>query len=137
MQLFYSEDAECFHCHATNLFTDNLFHNIALVADAAIAGIGRAHVTGDADDDGLFKTPTLRNIAQTAPYMHDDRFATLEEVLDFYSEGILYSRTLDTLMPSATGGGFELTADEKADLAAFLRSLSDDEFLSSPSLAAP
>lgn len=137
MQLFYSEDAECFHCHATNLFTDNLFHNIGLVADAEIAGTGRAHITGDADDDGLFKTPTLRNVAQSAPYMHDDRFATLEEVVDFYSEGVLGSRTLDTLMPTATGGGFELTPEEKADLVAFLRSLSDEEFLTNPDLSDP
>lgn len=137
MQLFYSEQAECFHCHAGNLFTDNLFHNIGLVADGEIAGTGRAHITGDADDDGLFKTPTLRNVGFTAPYMHDDRFATLEEVIDFYSEGMVASRTLDTLMPTATGGGFGFTADEKADLVAFLRTLSDEEFVSNPSLAAP
>ncbi len=137
MQTFYSEHGECFHCHANNLFTDNLFHNTGLVADADIAGTGRAHVTGDPDDDGLFKTPTLRNVEHTGPYMHDDRFATLEEVIDFYSAGQVASRTIDTLMPSPTGGGFGFTPEEKADLVAFLRSLSDDEFLTNPALSRP
>lgn len=137
MQLFYSEEAECFHCHATNLFTDNLFHNIGLLADGEIAGAGRSHISGDSADDGLFKTPTLRNVELSAPYMHDDRFATLEQVIDHYSEGMLPSRTLDTLMPSPQGGGFAFTAEEKADLVAFLRSLSDEGFVSNPNLAAP
>ncbi|MCC7109328.1 MAG: cytochrome-c peroxidase [Deltaproteobacteria bacterium] len=137
MQLFYSEEAECFHCHATNLFTDNLFHNIGLLADAEIAGVGRAHISGDSSDDGLFKTPTLRNVEYSAPYMHDDRFATLEEVVNHYSDGMLPSRTLDTLMPSPQGGGFAFTPEEKADLVSFMRSLSDEGFVANPDLAAP
>jgi cytochrome c peroxidase len=137
MEVFYSERGDCFHCHADRLFTDNLFHNNGLLADSEIAGTGRAHVTGDADDDGLFKTPTLRNVELTAPYMHDDRFATLEEVVDFYSDGMVYSRTIDTLMPTVTGGGYELTAQEKSDLVAFLKALSDQSFITNPDLAAP
>jgi cytochrome c peroxidase len=138
MELFYSEGAECFHCHATRLLTDNLFHNIGLEPDSAIAGTGRMHVTGRAADAGAFKTPTLRNIAETAPYMHDDRFATLEDVVDFYSDGVVYSETLDTLMPIVSGGGgFGFSASEKQDLVAFLRALSDEEFLSNPELAPP
>lgn len=132
MELFYSERGECFHCHATRLFTDNAFHNIGL--DADVAGTGRGAVTGRTLDDGRFKTPTLRNIERTAPYMHDDRFATLEEVVEFYSDGVIYTDTLDTLI---TVGGFALTVDERADLVAFLRSLTDDAFLTDPDLAAP
>ncbi|MCA9674763.1 MAG: hypothetical protein H6709_17540 [Kofleriaceae bacterium] len=132
MWVFYSERAECFHCHATRLFTDNEFHNIGL--DAEVAGTGRGAVTGEARDDGRFKTPTLRNVERTAPYMHDDRFATLEEVVDFYSEGPVDSPTLDTLIHL---GGFGLTTEERADLVAFLRALTDDAFLENPDLGPP
>ena len=135
MALFYSERGECFHCHATSLFTDNRFHNIGL--DADVAGTGRGAVTGRASDDGLFKTPTLRNVEMTAPYMHDDRFATLEEVIDFYSEGVVYSDTIDSLIPNVTGGGLRLSAQERLDLVAFLRALTDPTFLSDPELARP
>jgi cytochrome c peroxidase len=135
MALFYSERGECFHCHATSLFTDNRFHNIGL--DADVAGTGRGAVTGRARDDGLYKTPTLRNVEMTAPYMHDDRFATLEEVIDFYSEGVIYSDTIDSLIPNVTGGGLHLTAQERLDLVAFLRALTDPAFLSNPELARP
>lgn len=135
MDLFYSERGECFHCHATSLFTDNRFHNIGL--DADVQGTGRAVVTGSRHDDGLYKTPTLRNVAMTGPYMHDDRFTTLEEVVDFYSEGVVYSDTTDTLIPNFAGGGLGLDAGERADLVAFLRALTDETFLTDPELAAP
>lgn len=133
--LFYSERGECFHCHATRLFTDNQFHNNGL--DATVAGAGRAVVTGRSLDDGCYKTPTLRNVAQTAPYMHDDRFATLEDVVAFYSDGMSYSPSVDALMQNAHDGGPHYTEQEQADLVAWLRALSDDEFLSAPALAAP
>jgi len=127
--LFYSERGECFHCHATALFTDNLFHNIGL--DAEVAGTGRASVTGRPLDDGCFKTPTLRNVALTAPYMHDDRFATLDEVVAFYSEGVVTSDSLDTLIHI---GGFQLDEGDRADLVAFLGSLTDEDFVQNPAL---
>jgi cytochrome c peroxidase len=132
MNLFYSEQGECFHCHATRLLTDNRFHNIGL--DAEVAGTGRGAVTGRAREDGQWKTPTLRNVEHTAPYMHDGRFETLEEVVAFYSDGVILTDTLDTLI---TVGGFRLAAHEQADLVAFLRSLSDEEFLTDPALANP
>ena len=135
MELFYSERTECFHCHATRLFTDNRFHNNGL--DAEIAGTGRGAVTGRADDDGLYKTPTLRNVERTAPYMHDDRFATLEEVVAFYSDGIVFSRTVDTLVANVSGGGAGLSPAEQADLVAFLRALTDEAYLAAPALARP
>ena len=132
MSVFNSERGECFHCHATALFTDNLFHNIGL--DAEVRGTGRGAVTGRALDGGAFKTPTLRNVAVSGPYMHDHRFATLEEVLEHYSDGVVYSDTLDALIPI---GGLRLTPEERRDLAAFLRALTDERFLEDPSLARP
>lgn len=136
-QLFYSERGDCMHCHATRLFTDNRFHNNGLDLDAAITERGRSRITKDPADDGKYKTPTLRNVAVTAPYMHDDRFATLEEVIDFYSDGVRYSRTVDSLMQNVHAGGLHLTPQERADLVAFLGALTDDEYLSNPALAAP
>lgn len=132
MELFYSERGECFHCHATSLFTDNEFHDIGL--DAVVTDTGRGAVTGRDLDDGKWKTPTLRNVAHTAPYMHDDRFATLEEVIDHYSEGIVDNVNLDTLIRI---GGFRWTAEEKADLVAFLGALTDEAFLTDPDLGPP
>lgn len=132
LALFYSERAECFHCHGTRLFTDNQFHNIGL--DADVAGTGRGAITGAAGDDGRWKTPTLRNVALTGPYMHDDRFATLEEVVAFYSSGVALSPTLDTIIRI---GGFQLTPEEQADLVAFLRSLTDEAFVTDPRLGPP
>ncbi|MBI1944615.1 MAG: cytochrome-c peroxidase [Deltaproteobacteria bacterium] len=133
--LFYSERGECFHCHATRLFSDNQFHNNGL--DAEVAGAGRAAVTGRSLDDGCYKTPTLRNVAQTAPYMHDDRFATLEEVIAFYSDGLVASPSVDPLMQNVHDGGPHYTAEEQTDLVAYLRALTDDEFLSNEALASP
>ncbi|MCC7070729.1 MAG: c-type cytochrome [Deltaproteobacteria bacterium] len=133
--LFYSERGECFHCHATRLFTDNQFHNNGL--DAEVAGTGRAAVSGRSLDDGSYKTPTLRNIAQTAPYMHDDRFSTLEEVIAFYSHGMVYSPSVDALMQNVHEGGPHYSEQEQADLVAYMGALSDEEFLSAPALAAP
>lgn len=135
MELFYSERGECFHCHATSLFTDNRFHNIGL--DAEVTGTGHGAVTGRGRDDGLFKTPTLRNVEVTGPYMHDDRFDTLEEVVDFYSEGVIYSETIDSLIPNVNGGGLQLTAQERSDLVAFLGTLTDPQFLTDTNLARP
>lgn len=132
LELFFSERTECFHCHATILFTDNLFHNIGL--DERVEGRGRVRVTGRALDAGAWKTPTLRNVARTAPYMHDDRYANLEEVVDHYAESVAYSSSLDSLL-HAPGNG--LTLEERADLVAFLGTLTDDRFLTDPALGPP
>ncbi len=132
--LFYSERADCFHCHSGILFTDNLFHNNGLdsVHDA---DKGLYNVTHDDADIGKFKTPTLRNIEFTAPYMHDGRFKTLDEVLDFYASGVQVSPTLDPLMSHQ--GGIQLDAHEKEALKAFLLTLSDRHFLENPDFAKP
>ncbi len=129
---------DCFHCHgsATNpLWTDNLFHNNGL--DATFTDLGLGAITGNPADNGKFKTPSLRNLAFTAPYMHDGRFATLDEVIDQYSTGLVNSPTIDPLMQLIGQGGSQLTPSEKADLKAFLLSLSDNDFISNPNFQAP
>ena len=124
---------DCFHCHglpANPLWTDNAFHNNGL--DEEFEDLGRGNVTGDPREFGLFRTPTLRNLKFTAPYMHDGRFATLDEVIDHYSEGLVFSETIDPLMKAVDEGGVQLTESDKADLKAFLLSLSDDSFVNNP-----
>jgi cytochrome c peroxidase len=93
--------------------------------------------TGNAADNGKFKVPTLRNIAVTAPYMHDSRFATLEEVVGFYSSQVKQnSPNLDEHMPEFKSG-LNLTVQEKADLVAFLKSLTDKDFTTNPAFSQP
>ncbi|MFT4575742.1 MAG: cytochrome c peroxidase [Polaribacter sp.] len=121
---------DCFHCHGSDknpLWTDNKFHNNGL--DASFSDIGLAKTTGDPSDTGKFKSPSLRNLAFTAPYMHDGRFSTLEEVINQYSEGLKASPTIDPLMKKVSFGGVKLSTQEKSDLKAFLLSLSDSEFI--------
>ncbi len=124
---------DCFHCHGSDknpLWTDNQFHNNGL--DETFADPGLGAVTGDPADNGKFRSPSLRNLAFTAPYMHDGRFATLEEVIDHYSEGLKNSSTIDPLMKKVAQGGVGLTVKDKADLKAFLLALSDHEFIANP-----
>lgn len=137
-QLFFTEAGDCFHCHSMPLMTDNAFHNIGLDSLFAGGNAGRFAVTGQAMDMGAFKTPTLRNIALTAPYMHDGRFQTLEEVVDFYSGGAHHSPSLDPIMTKpGTGITLGLTAQQKADLVAFLHTLTDHVFVNDTALAGP
>lgn len=132
------EKGDCFHCHGDQynpLWTDNLFHNNGL--DASPTDPGLYSVTGDASDYAKFKTPSLRNLAFTAPYMHDGRFATLDEVINHYSIGLQNSSTIDPLMKSVDDGGVQLTPEEKQLLKTFLLSLSDSTFISNPNFQAP
>jgi cytochrome c peroxidase len=129
---------DCFHCHGlpTNpLWTNNDFHNNGL--DATFSDNGLGAITGNPADNGKFKTPSLRNLAFTAPYMHDGRFATLEEVIDHYSEGLVNSPTIDPLMKSIWQGGVQLSPSEKVDLKAFLLTLSDYSFIQDTTLMTP
>jgi cytochrome c peroxidase len=124
---------DCFHCHGSAnqpLWTDNDFHNNGL--DATFTDNGLGDVTGDPNDNGKFKTPSLRNLAFTAPYMHDGRFNTLDEVINHYSEGLVDSPTIDPLMKKVDEGGVHLTPQDKSDLKAFLLSLSDPSFINNP-----
>jgi cytochrome c peroxidase len=120
---------DCFHCHGSDnnpLWTDNKFHNNGL--DATFQDIGLAEVTGNPNDNGKFKSPSIRNLAFTAPYMHDGRFTTLEEVIAHYSEGLKKSATIDPLMKNVNKGGVQLSTRDKTDLKAFLLTLSDNDF---------
>jgi len=138
--LFVTEEgADCFHCHGGGgnpLFTTNLFYNNA--KDSVFDDPrDRFSVTGDPMNKGAYKAPSLRNIELTAPYMHDGRFKTLDEVIDFYSGGLVYSPYVDPLMHYIISGGTRLTPSEKADLKAFLLSLTDHEFVTNPALSGP
>ncbi|MGG6230017.1 cytochrome-c peroxidase [Tenacibaculum sp. SDUM215027] len=124
---------DCFHCHGSDnnpLWTDNQFHNNGL--DETFTDLGLGGVTGDPNDNGKFRSPSLRNLKFTAPYMHDGRFATLEEVINHYSEGLKNSSTIDPLMKKVNQGGVQLSNKDKADLKAFLLSLSDTNFVNNP-----
>lgn len=135
--IFNSERGDCFHCHSLPLTTDNDFHNIGLV-DKFKDHLGRYGITGRTSDVGAFKTPTLRNIELTAPYMHDDRFQTLEEVIEHYNSGVLKSPSLDPIMTKpGKETGLHLTKQEKSDLKAFLLSLTDDSYMSDSRFATP
>jgi cytochrome c peroxidase len=138
--LFVTEEgADCFHCHGGGgnpLFTTHLFYNNgkdSIFDDPR----DRFSVTGDPMMHGAYKAPSLRNIELTAPYMHDGRFKTLDEVIDFYSGGLINSPYVDPLMHYITYGGAGLTNSEKDDLKAFLLTLTDKEFIKNPALSKP
>ncbi len=134
LQLFVTEfdpkrglrGADCFHCHGGTLFMSQPFANNGL--ELAEADVGRMKVTQNAADRGKFKTPSLRNVARTAPYMHDGRFTTLEEVVEHYSSGVRPTATLDANLAKHPEGGIQFTKQEKADLVAFLKTLTDEGF---------
>lgn len=135
--IFNSERGDCFHCHALPLMTDNDFHNIGLM-DKFSGHLGRYEITKRSIDVGAFKTPSLRNIEFTGPYMHDDRFKTLEEVIEHYNSGVLNSPALDPIMTKpGKETGLHLTAEEKEDLIAFLKTLSDQSFLEESAHSSP
>ena len=115
--------ADCFHCHGGALFTDFGLRSNGL--DVASADAGRALVTGKPTDAGKFKTPSLRNVAVTAPYMHDGRFGTLEEVVAHYDHGVKRGPTLDPNLAKHPDAGLALTPAEQRALVAFLRTLTD------------
>ncbi len=159
-ELFFSERMECFHCHggfantdsvapAGSFFDELLFHNTGLYNIDGQGGYpapntGLHAQTGNRADMGRFRAPSLRNVALTAPYMHDGSMATLEEVIDFYAAG---GRNI-TSGPNAGDGranpnksgfvvGFVVTPAERADLIAFLQALTDTGFVTDPRYADP
>lgn len=138
--LFTTEEgADCFHCHGsdgTPLFTTNLFYNNALEAEFNDPH-DRYGFTGNRSDIGAYRAPSLRNIEVSAPYMYDGRFKNLDEVLEFYNMGLVYSPYVHSLMHKINDGGAMLTPPQLADLKAFLFTLTDEEFLSSPAFANP
>jgi cytochrome c peroxidase len=159
-KLFHSERLECFHCHGGFNFSDSTrherlafsevsFHNTGLYnLDGKGAfppqNTGVYEITRQPTDMGRFRAPTLRNIALTAPYMHDGSIATLEEVIEHYRVG---GRTIKTGEYAGVGhnnpfkshfvSGFELTEAQKQDLLAFLQSLTDETFVNNPAFSDP
>lgn len=123
----------CNSCHTEPLFSDFKFRNNGLAVNPAYNDLGRGAVTEEASDRYTFKTPSLRNIALTAPYMHDGRYETLEECLDHYTGRIENLENLDPLLRE----GIPLSAADKQDLIAFLRTLTDYEFINDRRFADP
>ncbi|MCX6243637.1 MAG: cytochrome-c peroxidase [Bacteroidetes bacterium] len=138
--LFMTEQGgDCFHCHGGEgnpLFTTNLFYNNG--KDSVFTDpFDRFSVTGNAVDIGAYKAPTLRNLVFTAPYMHDGRYKTIEEVIDFYSSGLVWSPSISPLMHHIATGGVRLTPSQKADLKAFLLTFTDSTFVTNPAFSRP
>jgi cytochrome c peroxidase len=166
-RLFFAEKAECFHCHAGPNFNDQFvhaasrviekpFHNTGLYNIDGAGGfpfpnVGIIEFTGRPVDMGRFRAPSLRNVEKTAPYMHDGTVPTLEAVLDFYAAGgrVVTGDEADSFLAKFPGdgrrspfkssliGNIDLSAQDKADLIAFLKTLTDDEFLTTERYANP
>lgn len=145
--LFVTESgADCFHCHGGDgnpLFTTNLFYNNA--KDSCVDGPcqdprDRYAVTGNPVDKGAYKAPTLINIELTAPYMHDGRYSTLTQVINFYSHGLVWSPYAHPLMHKLRApyyNGAQLIPSQKTDLLAFLKTLTDETFITNPAFSKP
>lgn len=160
MELFFGEKAECFHCHGSFNFNDQTIHAKSRLVDTPFHNTGLYNIGGTGafpepnrgvfeiaqrrEDMGAFRAPSLRNVEVTAPYMHDGSIATLEEVLDFYAAGGRHVKD----GPHAGDGRanphkndlinqIDLNAQERADLVAFLKTLTDSGFLCNPSFANP
>jgi len=160
MTLFFGERAECHHCHGSFNFNDQVvyigqkdievpFHNTGLyniggTGDFPFPNRGLYEFTGKPEDMGAFRAPSLRNVALTAPYMHDGSIATLAEVIEHYSQGgrVLSHGPLrgdGRFTPYKSGliTRIDLTTEEKHDLLAFLRSLTDETLITDPRFANP
>ncbi len=138
--LFMTEEgADCFHCHGGDgnpLFTTNLYYNNGkdtLFTDPA----DRFSVTGQSADVGAYKAPTLRNLVYRGPFMHDGRYKTLDDVLNFYNTGLVNSPSISPLMHHLSDGGIRLIPSELADLKAFLLTLTDTSFTTNPAFSRP
>lgn len=133
--LFNTEAGDCFHCHPPNaLLTDNDFHNTGL--DSPFVDLGLGEVTKNPNDFGKFKSPSLRNVTLTAPYMHDGRFQTLEEVVNHYNSGGFSTPTIDPLLRKR-GVGLGLTPQQVSDIVAFLHTFTDTSFVNDTTLSNP
>lgn len=128
-ELFMSNRTRCFDCHFTPDFTADEFRNIGLFNGSSLNDSGRYLITRKQEDIGKFKVPGLRNVAVTAPYMHNGQFKTLREVIDYYNEPskvINNAFNRDTILPQQ----LHLTEIEKQELESFLRALTDARFTS-------
>jgi len=135
MDLFFRR-AHCNDCHRAPLFADHGMRNNGL--DLVYADGGLGELTGNPSDHGKFKVPTLRNIALTAPYMHDGRFTALDEVVQFYADEVhTESPQIDNHMLPWLIGQVNLSAEDRADLVAFLEALTDNSFVTNPAFSDP
>jgi len=126
--------AKCSSCHKEPLFTDFVVRSNGLKIDPLINDSGRSHITGLPEDVFKFKTPSLRNIALTGPYMHDGSLKTLQQCLDHYTSGITNLTNLDPLLQN---NGLQMTAEQKTDIIAFLYTLTDYQFINDKRFADP
>jgi cytochrome c peroxidase len=132
----YNDDkkGDCAHCHSFgSTFTDFAFRNTGL--DSIAVDSGRYKITLQSGDLGKFKTPTLRNIEMTAPYMHDGRFTTLRQCIEHYNKNFHYSANLAPELKTQTKG--RMSEAEVDDLVAFLQTLTDHEFITKTEFGAP
>lgn len=121
---------KCSSCHATDLFTDQTYRNNGLTVNPRLNDVGRYNVIKTEDNLYKFRVPSLRNVAQSLPYMHDGRFASLEAVLNFYDSGMVDNGNVDESLRRDDGSfGITLTNYEKESLLAFLNTLTDNDFL--------
>jgi cytochrome c peroxidase len=152
-EIFNTERGDCFHCHSTTpaettvnparIFANNGLDEIDNLLDFEDIGLGKT--TGNISDNGKFKIPSLRNLSFTAPYMHDGRFATLDEVIENYNQGPKISPSLEPIMLADANKrillygrfGLGLTVQEKEDLKAFLLSFTDSTVLTNPLFLPP
>jgi cytochrome c peroxidase len=123
----------CASCHREPLFTDGGFKNNGLEMDSTLMDLGRMRITQKPSDIQKFKVPTLRNVQFTFPYMHDGRFKTLSEVVRHYNTGIIKSETLSMQLRKP----MNLTDNQRTEIIAFLKTLTDNEFLFNPRYGFP
>ncbi len=129
--------ADCVHCHGGKNFENDQYMNNGLDTDANFTDIGREKVTLSSADRAKFKVPSLRNVAITAPYMHDGRFQTLEQVINHYNQGIRNSSTVDPTVENTRETGLFLTPQDKMDLINFLHTLTDEVMMNEPAYQSP
>lgn len=137
-QLNGAKDAQCGHCHSGPLISSNNYFNNGLDSAATLNDFpdpGRGKITGNINENGKFRAPSLRNITKSAPYMHDGRFQTLEQVVDHYNAGGKYSENIDPFLIQLKN--HPLTAQEKMDLIVFLKTFTDTVFINNPAFKNP
>ncbi len=132
MDLF---QAKCASCHSGDLFTDQSFRNTGMYYNSQFDDRGRYRVTLDWNDNMKFRVPSLRNVEYTSPYMHDGRFYTLDAVMDFYADNVESQPNLDPLLRQNGHIGIPMNSQEKKYIIAFLKTLSDKNFITNPKFA--
>ena len=138
-RIFSSEKSSCYHCHMPPLFTDSQLHNNGV--DSTFENPdnrGYFYTSRDSAHLGQMRTPTLRNLSLRNRFMHDGRFSSIEEVVDFYNNGVSHSPSLDPVMVKGNGNtSLDLTPSETEELVAFLKTLIDSTFITNKSLSNP